>query len=484
MTNVTDSQERFEVNTLGMRQLHADRQPEQLIKELIQNTFDENITDCHITVKHELEGVLIEVKDNGRGFANIQDAYTLMGDTTKRQDPEKRGRFNLGDKEVISLARWATINTVGWTVEFPENGGRQVRPNKRKKGTIVSVMMPWSPHQASRLVHRLGLFRPPENIKYRINDRLILRHKELEVISSVLPTVIQSAPGEPLRPTRRKTDIHILQARLNRGWLYEMGIPIQEIGTPYDVDIMQKVPMPPNRDTVAESYLKDIYTQVLNAMHPIMEQPQFTETWVKTAVESPKVEADSVKTTVSQLYGDKVVFSSNDRNANMKAIDQGYQVLNPRSMSKPERDNVRTLAEVDTSHSIFGQRDLDLEDPSIYVDIANDPVKQAFAKWVIHIGRHAGKFVDPVFVNDASASLKASCTMNTDTPIMHLNTSFLDDKFLSGRGIPQLELIIHELGHAEINGKMSHGPAWGEGCARVGALIAAGLARDAAVETP
>ena len=43
------------------------------------------------------------------------------------------------------------------------------------------------------------------------------------------------------------------------------------------MDVMQKVPMPPNRDTVAESYLRKIYTEVLNAMHDKMEREQFSE---------------------------------------------------------------------------------------------------------------------------------------------------------------------------------------------------------------
>ena len=134
MTTNRKAPSRFEVDTRGMSQLHADRPPEHIIKELLQNAFDEEVTNCDVRVENAPGGVMVQVQDNGPGFENIQDSYTLMGETRKRADPEKRGRFNLGEKEVISLARWARIRTVGWTVDFPEKGGREVRRNQKKRG--------------------------------------------------------------------------------------------------------------------------------------------------------------------------------------------------------------------------------------------------------------------------------------------------------------------------------------------------------------
>ena len=68
----------------------------QIIRELVQNTFDEEETICGLRISEEPEGVLIVLRDDGPGF---QDSHTLMGGTSKRMDPEKRGRFNLGDQD-------------------------------------------------------------------------------------------------------------------------------------------------------------------------------------------------------------------------------------------------------------------------------------------------------------------------------------------------------------------------------------------------
>ena len=469
--------ERFEVDTLGMRQLHLDRRPEQLVKELVQNVFDEEATRCRVTIKVEETGVKVIVEDDGPGFRDIRDAYTLMGDTPKRLDPERRGRFNMGEKEILSIALWAVIETPGSTVEFPETGGRTVRKNRRRQGTKVTAMMPWNEDQAEMLAQRMGIIRPPDGMNYSVNGRRVERKPELAIGTAVLDTVIQEAPGSPMRPTRRRTNLHVLPAENDgRGWIYEMGIPIQEIELDYGVDVMQKVPMPPNRDTVSESYLKKVYTEVLNTMHDVMTAETFSEKWVRTGVENPAVEAEAVRQVIKSRYGDKVVTWSSNQDANMQALDNGYEVLHPRSLSKGELENMRRLGGLQSANQVFGR-----SEGSPMIIEPEDEARRGFTAWVKRIGRYAGKNVQPVFMRDENSRIIASCTMNTENPEMRFNVHHLDEEFFRSRGEKQLELVIHELGHAEMSGEMSHGPRWGEACARVGAMIALALSKETGV---
>ena len=140
-----NSLERLAVSTQGMRELHAGRPPWSLAKELVQNSWDEApaATVCTITVEPLTKGrtedrgrTVITVTDDGPGFRDIADAYTLMGPTPKRVNPTKRGRFNVGEKEIISVASEATIETVGRTVVFPSDGGRggQAQPSGERHG--------------------------------------------------------------------------------------------------------------------------------------------------------------------------------------------------------------------------------------------------------------------------------------------------------------------------------------------------------------
>ena len=57
-----------------------------------------------------------------------------MGHTSKRLDHTKRGRFNIGEKDVISVAIEAEVETVGYTATFPRTGSREVHYNSRVKG--------------------------------------------------------------------------------------------------------------------------------------------------------------------------------------------------------------------------------------------------------------------------------------------------------------------------------------------------------------
>ena len=220
---------------------------------------------------------------------------------------------------------------------------------------------------------------------------------------------------------------------------------------------------PPNRDTVSESYLKQVYTIVLNTM----QAEQFADAWVKSAVESNRIEPDAVKKTINERYGDKVVTWSSVTDANMRALDSGFQVLHPRTMSKPELDNMRRLGELKGAKELFGQ-DPDMGPP---IDVSNDPAKQEFAKWARYLGVLVNKAVTIEFVRDDGKKHKFSCTANTDAPIITFNVAKFPQEFFAARGKDQTELMIHELAHAFTDAAMSHGPKWGEACAHVGAIL-------------
>ena len=468
--------ERFTVSHTGMRELHANRPPWQLVKELIQNAWDEapEATICTVEIKpqHREEATLIIVTDDGPGFADISDAWTLMKHTPKRYQPNKRGRFNMGEKEIVSVALEAEVETVGNTVTFPRMGSRVVSPNKRQKGTQIKVLMPWDEEQAAELAEKLATFRPTE-CRLVINKKETKTRTPVAVRSTILNTVLQEAPNQPIRNTKRRTEIHILERNdPEKSWLYEMGIPIQPISTPWDVDVMQKVPMPPNRDTVSEAYLSDIYAEVLNESHEIMDAKQFGDQWVKQAIEDPRTEAPAVVATVTGRYGDKVLLTSPNADANMRAAQDSYELINPRSLSSVERERFRNEAGVQTTNQLFGREEPSTEE---YEPQTDDEI--AFAQWVVDMADKADLTAKVRMIHDTKAHKLADCTANTTRPTIRFNKALLDDDFFTppyGR-IEQIEIVIHELGHAVANKPMEHGPAWGEGVALVGAKIAASL---------
>ena len=487
--------ERFAVSHEGMREQNAGRAPWELVKELVQNAWDEapNATVCRVDITSESpEATGITVTDDGPGFADIADSYTLLRATPKRRDPNKRGRFNLGEKEFISVATCARVETAGHTVTFPAGGGRRVSRNRRTRGTVITALMPWNKAQAEDLRERLAIFRPTGCALF-VNGQEISRREPLAVHSAILETVLQDGPGEPVRRTRRRTEVHLLPQRLEaqaraadattlwdfdeiqdpgsveQSWLYEMGIPIQPIDTPWDIDVQQKVPMPPNRTETPTRYLQTIYAEALNAGYKFLEPEHFGRNWVKAAMQENRVEKEPVVATVQGRYGEKAVFTSNDADANMRASERGYQLINPRSLSTSERHYFRDQGEIKSAREVFGIRPDSDGSPA-----PDRPEYPAFATWVQELARSCGLYASVSFINNPTYRIMADCTADTEAPNVRFNAAAIPEAFFLPpfNRTEQLELVIHELAHAVARRGMEHGPQWGDAAARTGALIA------------
>ena len=466
--------ERFAVSAEGLRQLNASRPPWSLVKELIQNAWDEapKATRCDVTVTAGSESTtVVTVEDDGPGFKEISDAWTLMADTPKRGDPGKRGRFNLGEKEIVAVALTGEIETMGTTVTFPATGGRTTTPNKRKRGTLVTVTMPWDREQAQELRSQLRRFRPTD-CRLTIDGQEIERREPLASRNTTLRTVTQQAPGYPITETRRKTVIDILeQADPDNAWIYEMGIPIQITTLPFDVDVHQKVPMPPNRNTVSAGYLQAITTEALNAMHRELPEEAFSENWVRSAVEDKRIEDTAVKAVKKNRYGERAVIWSSDTDANMRAAEAGYQVIHPRAMSHRERKVMTAKGGLVSAKQDFGRK------PEVQKPASSNTVRRAFADWTRQIARILNLRPSVEYVSAPESNFIAQCAMSGNKHTLRFNTSYCSDQWLAERGAEQLELIIHELAHALANTPMEHGPSWGDACATAGAKVADAIAR-------
>ena len=463
------TKERFEISTEGFRELQQGRSPWSLIKELVQNVWDEapQATICNLTIIPDTRPghTLITVEDDGPGFANHEHAYVLMAPTSKRSDPTKRGRFNTGEKEAISVATEATITTKAKTIHFPESGGRVVTDNDQSKGTTITLAMPWDPSSIPELLTMLHRFIPTD-CRLVVNGNEIPMRTPLKIHPATLPTIIQSATGQPMRYRNRKTAIHILEPLDKPGWIYEMGIPIQPTDLPYDVNVTQKVPMPPNRDTVGQPYLKHVSAEVLNAMYEAMPTTSFADTWVRTGIEDNRATDQAIIATKESRYGEKVVMWSSKTDANLKAAEAGYQVVHPRSLSPEERTKLTGVAGVRSANEIFKTI------PPTGPPIEPTPPLRAFSNWVDRIAAFAAIKPTVIYVNSPKANFEGACSANTQTPIVTFNTAKLTPHWFASRGPAQLALVIHELAHAAANTPMEHGPKWGEACAMLGGKIA------------
>src|SRR4030042_143740 len=102
----------FSVSKDGLKELQAGKPKSHIARELIQNAWDENITACQVTTELVRgKAIIIVADDNPEGFKDLTDSFTLFKHTQKRDDPTKRGRFNMGEKQAFSVCDYAKIVT-------------------------------------------------------------------------------------------------------------------------------------------------------------------------------------------------------------------------------------------------------------------------------------------------------------------------------------------------------------------------------------
>jgi len=446
---MSKTKERFEVSTQGMRQLQSGREPWQLAKELVSNAWDEeSATVCNVTLTSiTTRQAKLVVFDNGKGFSNVADAYTLMGYTNKRAKPDVRGGFNIGEKEILSVALSASITTGYHKISFPKSGGRSViKQQTSYTGTTITCLVPWGKRQVEYTIQWLSRMLTPSNITYKVNGIIIEHKTPFFTTNETLETIIESnEPGKPMRATRRNTNIELYQEE--ETLLYEMGVPVQNIDCPYSVNVLQKVPLPPNRDMVKDSFLKDVYAVVLNSTVNDIADP--SATWVRTAIEDTITAPETAKLVMTQRFGSKVVLWSSDQKSNEKAIAEGYTVVHGKTLSEGERQR---FSEIGLSHSsdIF---------PISYVNLPDYPED----KWTNGI-RNVVSYAKMLAANLPSIKRNISCSVFNSLKVaesasygdghMNFNLARLGHDFFNTVNSTVTSLILHELAHDK---------AWGTG---------------------
>jgi hypothetical protein len=335
---VTMSDEWIQVDLEGFGQLMASRPKVSIVYDLLQNVFDEDASTATVilqSIDGSLARLIVE-DDSPDGFHDLSDAYTLYQPSKKKGDPTKRGRFNEGEKYVLSQCESAKISTTTGTVHFTAEGRLVTDKYGRTEGSIFDAIVRLTPREVSEILADLERVLIPEGITVSINGRVIDSVTPVEEIELILPTVTSEGDQNGvMRPTRRKTTVQIMHVQFDeqKPHLYEMGIPVVEVDTPWNINIQQKVPLNRDRDNVTEGYKKVLLPAVLEATCDLLTEHEIAEAWVTEAV--AHTDEETVKNIMDIRHGEGwVIGSPRDREADKNAIAHGKQVVNGGTYSK------------------------------------------------------------------------------------------------------------------------------------------------------
>lgn len=444
--------------------------------ELYQNVMDTDATECVITIE-KLPGkpqARLICTDNGHGFHDLTHAWTMFAPSEKKGDPTKAGRFNVGEKMVLSFCREATIATTTGTVIFDGNGRQNYPRRKRDNGTQFDAVIDCTQERFDQFIHymRQILVHPGRHIKLTVNGEEIICRAPTHTFMVTLPTEI----GDDLRPSQRKTQVLVYEPREGETpSLFELGIPVVETGDKWHVNVMQKVPLNVDRDNVTPGYLRKVRVAVLNEMHQRLTEDDTTEAWVNEATSDDNCSDAAAETFRVKRYGEKsLAFDPSDTEANKRATAAGYTVIPSRGLTPGQRDNLKRAGTLKTSGYAFPT-------PTPYSDNPNAPPVKVIErdKWTpgmdriyeytMQIGKRLTGLVAVRFVHTTN-NFGACCGPDG---VLDYNVFRLGHGWFDGSGddfwVKVDRLMIHELAH--INEPDHLADEYHEECCRLGAKL-------------
>jgi hypothetical protein len=320
----------FEVDKEGLAKLVERRGKGVALLELLQNAWDAPGVTA-VTVQITNKAVSVE-DDSPDGFVNLAEAYTLFAPSKKVGDPEKRGRFNFGEKLAFALADKVVIASKTGGVRFDKRGRTRVYPDGRERGTAVTLFMAMAPGEEGQVLEQARRCLPPPEIRTTINGVVLAAPAVDRSVLGAMQTEVADEAGV-LRLVTRETRVDFLPTGNKRAWLFEMGIPVVKLGVdePWSVNVHQKIPLTMERDNVRPSYMRRIRELVLEHMGKQIHGEVARRPWVTAALAAAPAEV--VRHVVTERFGKAVIADPSDREGENIAKAQGYTVVSGGSFS-------------------------------------------------------------------------------------------------------------------------------------------------------
>lgn len=467
----------FEVDRAGLAKVAGRRSKLFILRELVQNAWDENSSAVSIEVHRPANGsglsTIRVTDDSPEGFADLRHAWTLFAPSAKVTDATKRGRFNFGEKLVLALCSSARIETTTGSVLFERGEARRRSPKHRAAGSMFEGLLRLNEAEREALVKSARAMLVPDGKRTTVNGEEVFPRKPLREFEHFLDTEVAGDDGS-LTKTYRSAPIRVFEVLPGEtASLYEMGIPVVETGDRWHVDVGQKVPLNMERDNVRPAYLRDVRVAVANATAGLLTVADANAPWARDALDDYQCEKETTKRLVELRFGEKaVVADPSDPEANSTAVAHGYTVVHGSQLSAESWERVRAAEALLPAGRVFPTpkpfspngsplRTLDPADWTSgmrrFVDLAIATARAGIDRSISVVladdrgWPHAGAFgpAGVLYINAA-----------------RLGRAWFDDVASE----VQIDLLIHEFGHATESNHLSE--KYHEALCRIGARIA------------
>lgn len=452
----------FAVSRSGLAKLLHRRSAEWIVHELLQNAWDTRATTVEVTIVREGSTVRIVVADDDpQGFADLSHAYTMYGESPKKADPTRRGRFDRGDKLVLARCQSAEIASTTGTIRFDSKGRHRLR-RKLAAGSRFTGELRMTQEEFEACLRGAWQSIPPRDIATLVNGVPLPVRAPLHTIPATLPTEFAGADGV-LHRTARQTSIEVYEPRPGETpTLYEMGLPVVETHDRFHYSVQQRVPLSTDRDNVTPAYLSKVRALVLEHLAEQLDEQDANETWVKDAMQTHGADLPGpvVERVLDLRFGEKkVAFDVSDIEANARAVAAGYTVVYGSQMSREEWDAARRTGTLPPAGRVTPTPQPFTEGGKPLRLIERGEQTAAMKSFVVYIERIGSRLLASDLPHDMPASFRAglSCSLTADRgwrfaaayEDRHLivNWSHIGTAWTTGDRYRVNDLLLHEIAH-------------------------------------
>jgi hypothetical protein len=442
----------FEVDVANMRKIHGARDKIFIIREMVQNGWDEDISrvDILLTPPDENGHSIIKVTDdNPGGWLSLEHAYTMYAESAKANDPTKRGRFNEGEKNVLCLAIEASVTTVSGQVCFDRVRGRWAGTQHRKRGSEFFMKFELTQKEYFDICMKTMLLIPPKDIVTTFNGQELPHRAPDLQFETRLRTPVNG------RNDLRKTDVRLYHAYGKQAWLYEMGIPVVPLGDdPWHINVMQKMPVGRDRDNIPPSYLADVRVAIFNKFYDKLPASQQSLLSMQAAAGNPKSSREAVEAHMKGRFGnDFVMEDPNDEGSKEECQSQGIVVIERNDLSPEMRKRLRKMKDKKNPKKSYLRKAGEVCPTNVVAPLDNIVPPEEYdidtANYVALIERLAplviNRPVKAVVIDDDDSELRGC--FKYETGVMHVNLAYHD----TGNWATNYWLMIHEFAHNTVN---------------------------------
>jgi hypothetical protein len=234
-----------------------------------------------------------------------------------------------------------------------------------------------------------------------------------------------------------------------------MGIPVVELGDDkWSINIMQKVPLGRDRNSVPASYIGDVRVAVFNKYYTKLSPMDACLLSVQAAAAHPKSLTEAVKANLRDSFGDKFVMEDkDDKGSNLEFVSQGGVVIQRNDISPEMKKRIKKIKDDNDPKKPFVKKAGDVTPTNINPPLDKivkpedyDGDTRHFVDVATRLApRLINRAVTVKVIDDDDAEIRG-CFQHI-SGVMHVNLAYQDVSDLAS----SYDLMIHEFAHNTLN---------------------------------